>query len=173
MEESLDYENNICNSSASEIPVSTPESLSKLLHHDLLNHHIANIANDLVDRQGSDAMKRVNAALDAWHRNWDLRKSRDIYGKRNSAFSHPLNFWLLAKVFVVLHFFRNHPWIIDNNKKQQETEFLAFFDANDGTSSKRIAVQLQIIDWLSRIRHRRETEPLSAESFLSQVFNLE
>ena len=173
MEESLDHENNICNSPTSEIPVSTPASLSKLLRHDLLNHHIVKITNDLVDRQGSDAMKRANAALDAWHRNWDLRKSRDIYGERNSAFSHPLNFWLLAKIFIVLHFFRNHPSIISNNQQQQDTEFFAFFDTNDGTASKRIAVQLQVIDWLSRIRHRREREPLSAESFLSQVFNLE
>ncbi len=170
MEESLDDENNIPQDESEGNPVVIP-TLSSLLHRDLLNHDVAKIANDVVTKYGSEAMKRANAALDAWRRNWDVRRMQDIYDERNSAFSHPLNFWLLAKLFVVLHFFRNHVSGNSFDGQQQNTEFLAFSYANDGSASGRITVQLQVIDWLSRIRQRRDRQPLSAESFLSQVIN--
>ena len=170
MEESLDHENNIPSAESSRTSDAVPNH-SYLLQRDLLNHNVANIANDVVTRYGSDAMKRANNALNAWRRNWDVRRIHDIYDERHSAFTHPLNFWLLAKLFVVLHFFRNHVSRSDDDGQHQSPEFLAFARANDGIASGRIIVQLQVIEWLSRIRQRPDGQSLSAESFLAQVIN--
>ena len=116
-------------------------------------------------------MKRVNDALNAWRRNWDVRKMHDIYDERNSAFSHPLNFWLLAKLFVVLHFFRKHICSTADAGEHQSLEFLTLSCANDGSASGKIKVQLQVIEWLSRLRMLPTGQLLSGESFLSQVIN--
>lgn len=116
MEESLDDENNV--------PQLQPQdeheqaqanaaymNVSDLLTRNLANYDIANIANEMVAKYGSESMRRVNSYLDAWQRNWHARRIHDMYDDRRGAFTHPMNFLLLAKLFIIVHFFRNcyHP----------------------------------------------------------------
>lgn len=116
MEESLDDENNV--------PQLQPQdehqhaqaqaaymNVSDLLTRNLADYDIANIANEIVAKYGSESMQRVNSYLDAWQRNWHARRLHDMYDERRGAFTHPMNFLLLAKLFIILHFFRNcyHP----------------------------------------------------------------
>ena len=169
MEESLEDEDNIPNIRSLDNPDAIPD-LSTLLYNNLLNHDIPNIANDVVSKWGSDMMKRCNNCLNAWRRNWDARRVHDVHGEQNTAFGHPVNFWLLAKLFVVLHFFRNKVSSTPATHLRQDSEFLNFSCANDGTRSGKIQMQMQVLDWLSRIRHRKTTL-LPSESFLALVID--
>jgi hypothetical protein len=163
MDESLDRENNIPSSSEFSDVVSNLSTL-------LLNHDVANIADEIVNKYGSEAMKRANSALSAWRRNWDLRRIHDVHDKDNtSAFSHPLNFWVLAKLFLVLHFFRNHTSASTGGK--QDSEFLLFSQNAACTIDTKIRLQVQVINWLSKIRRRQHTDLLPAEDFMSQVIS--
>lgn len=115
-------------------------------------------------------MKRANHALNVWRLNWDLRSVHDVYDEKNSAFNHPLNYWLLARLFVVLHFFRNHNYELEDSTPPN-AEFAAFSSANGRTATGKIRIQREVVKWLARIRQRQEGETLSAENFLSQVIN--
>lgn len=175
MEESLDHENNIPKPGSLQSPEVIP-NLSTLLQRDLLNHDIANIANDVVAKYGSESMKHANNSLNAWRRNWDVRRMHDVHEKDggDASFGHPLNFWLLAKLFVVLHFFRHHIMTGPNRKgnEHQDSEFLAFSCASDGTVDAKIRAQIQVVNWLSRIRRRgQDADLLPAEGFMSQIIS--
>lgn len=148
----------------------TPD-LSNILHCDLHTHEIANIANEIVKQRGSGEMKRLNDSLNSWHRNWIARRLRDTHNEQITAFSHPLNFWLLAKLFIVLHFFRHQISDSRANRELETPEVLDFF-GEDTTTSGKIRVQVQIVEWLSRIRRRQAVMPSSAQSFLSRVISV-
>ncbi|KFY34486.1 hypothetical protein V494_06721 [Pseudogymnoascus sp. VKM F-4513 (FW-928)] len=178
MEESLDDENNVplddANSNSSN--QSTEVNFSDLLNRDLLNYDIANIASRIVGKYGSPTIRRVDDALDAWLKNWNARRVRDMYDERHGAFTHPLNFWLLAKLFLVLHFFRNRyqgqvPGM-DENGQPRDSELHAFYN-NNGAAQGRLAIQMQVIGWLSKLRRQREGNLLSGGSFLSEVLNMQ
>jgi hypothetical protein len=179
MEESLDDENVLPQDEPASSTPSTDVNVSDLLNRDLLNYDVANIANEIVAKYGSDAIRRVNDALDAWRRNWDARQLHDIYGERHVAFTHPFNFWLLAKLFIVLHFFRNryHRFTPvmggDGAQPGGESELHAFFNPSNGTAQDRLATQVQVIGWLSKFRRQREGSLLSVGSFLSEVLNMQ
>jgi hypothetical protein len=170
MEESLDHDNKIPQSG----PIGHPEStsyLSTLLDGSLLDHDVASIANDVVARYGSEAMRGINNDLNCWRRNWDARRLHDVHAERNTHFSHPLNFWILAKLFVVLHFFRHYVPSPTDHSLQPNRGFFAFSSGNDGTTRGKIKRQAQVVDWLSRIRRQQDAQPLMAECFMSQVIN--
>lgn len=150
----------------------TASNLSNLLYRDLLNHNIVNIANELVNQYGSSEMRRTNVVLNLWHRNWLSRRVNDTHDQQNRAFSHPLNFWLLAKLFVVLHFFRHCISDTSENMELQNPEMLAFLSEDESIVGK-IRSQVQIIIWLSRIRQGQGMKPSSTRSFLSQVISVE
>lgn len=146
-------------------------NLSELLIDQLATHEIDDIANDFVSKHGTDSFKHVNNALNIWRTMWDSRQIRDIYDESNSAFSHPLNFYLLAKLFIVLHFLRDR--MIDEGFTGQQTEkdeLVTYCGAKDGTMSSKIRMQEQVINWLSRLR-RSHSEPLQAPNLVSQVIN--
>lgn len=170
IEARLDHENIMPTQQPSQQPTVTPD-LSNILSRDLHTHEIANIANEIVDQNGSGEMKRINNSLNSWHRNWISRRVSDDHDEQNSAFSHPLNFWLLAKLFIVLHFFRHQSSGPGGNGELQNPEVLAFL-GEDATTSGKIRVQVQIIEWLSRIRRRQAAMPSAVESFLSRVINV-
>lgn len=178
MEESLDDENNLPQDEPASSTQSTDVRFSDLLNGGLLNYDVANIANEIVAKYGSDAIKRVNDALNAWLRNWDARRAHDIYNERHIAFTHPFNFWLLAKLFVVLHFFRHryHRDITGMDKDGQpegDSGLHAFYNPNNGTAQDRLATQVLVIGWLSKFRKQREGSLLSVGSFLSEVLNMQ
>ncbi|KFY78179.1 hypothetical protein V499_02615 [Pseudogymnoascus sp. VKM F-103] len=177
MEESLDDENNVPLDDATSSTQSTDVNFSDLLNRDLLNYDIANIASKIVGKYGSASIRRVDDALDAWLRNWNARLRRDIYDERHGAFTHPLNFWLLAKLFVVLHFFRNRyqgnvPDMGEDGQPQRDSELHAFYN-NNGAAQGRLAIQMQVIGWLSKLRKQREGSLLSGGSFISEVLNMQ
>ncbi|KFY87816.1 hypothetical protein V498_07018 [Pseudogymnoascus sp. VKM F-4517 (FW-2822)] len=177
MEESLDDENNVPLDEATSSTQSADVNFSDLLNRDLLNYDIANIATKIVGKYGSAAIRRVDDALDAWLRNWNARRIRDIYDERHGAFTHPLNFWLLAKLFLVLHFFRNRyqgrvPGIGEDGQPERDSELHAFYN-NNGAAQGRLAIQMQVIGWLSKLRKQREGSLLSGGSFLSEVLNMQ
>lgn len=180
MEESLDDENNVPQNEPASSTQATDINFSDLLNRDLhlLNYNIANIANEIVGKHGSGAIRRVDDALNAWLRNWNARQVHDIYDERHSAFTHPLNFWLLAKLFLVLHFFRNRyhrhiPGIGEDGQPERDSELHAFYDSNNGAAHGRLATQVQVIGWLSKLRRQREGSLLSGGSFLSEVLNMQ
>ncbi|KAK9364431.1 hypothetical protein V1509DRAFT_643697 [Lipomyces kononenkoae] len=179
MEESLDDENNVPEDERASSNQGTDVNFSDLLNRDLLNYDIANIANRIVAAYGSDAIRRVNDALDAWLRNWNARRVHDMYDEKHGAFTHPLNFWLLAKLFLVLHFFRNRyhrylPGLGEDGPPDREgLELHAFYNSDNGTAQGRLTIQVQVIGWLSKLRRQREGSLLSAGSFLSQVLNMQ
>ncbi|KAI5786450.1 hypothetical protein DFH27DRAFT_259364 [Peziza echinospora] len=182
MEESLDDENNMPQNDEPASSSSTQAAgvnLSDLLNHNfelhLLNYNIANIANEIVGKHGSGSIKRVNDALDAWLRNWNARKVQDIYDERHSAFTHPLNFWLLAKLFLVLHFFRNRYQrnTGEDGQGERDSDLHAFYNVNKGAAHDRLETQVQVIGWLSKLRRQREGSLLSGGSFLSEVLNMQ
>lgn len=178
MEESLDDENNVPQDETGSSTQETDMNLSNLLNRDFLNYDVANIANNIVDKYGSVSIRRVNNALDAWLRNWNARRVRDIYDERHTAFTHPLNFFLLAKLFLVLHFFRNryqrHASVIgEDGQPEQDSELHHFYNnSNNGAAQGRLKTQMQVIGWLSKLRRQREGGLLSAGSFLSEVLNM-
>lgn len=177
MEESLDDENNVPLDEVTSSVQSTDVNFSDLLNRDLLNYDIANIATKIVGKYGSAAIRRVDDALDAWLRNWNARRMRDIYDERHGAFTHPLNFWLLAKLFLVLHFFRNRyqghvPGMGEDSQPERDSELHAFYN-NNGAAQGRLAIQMQVIGWLSKLRRQREGSLLSGGSFLSEVLNMQ
>lgn len=178
MEESLDDENNVPQDEPASSTQATDVNFSDLLNRDLLNYDIANIATKIVGKHGSAAIRRVDDALDAWLRNWNARRVRDIYDERHSAFTHPLNFWLLAKLFLVLHFFRNRyhrhvPDMGEDGQPERNSELHAFYNSNNGAAQGRLATQVQVIGWLSKLRRQREGSLLSGGSFLSEVLNMQ
>jgi hypothetical protein len=178
MEESLDDENNVPQDEPVSSTQATDVNFSDLLNRDLLNYDIANIATKIVGKHGSAAIRRVDDALDAWLRNWNARRVRDIYDERHSAFTHPLNFWLLAKLFLVLHFFRNRyhrhvPDMGEDGQPERNSELHAFYNSNNGAAQGRLATQVQVIGWLSKLRRQREGSLLSGGSFLSEVLNMQ
>jgi hypothetical protein len=170
IEASLDHENTM----PTQQPLQNPRmtlNLSNILYRDLHTHEIANIADEIVNQNGSGDMKRINDSFNSWHRNWIARRVSDTHAEENSAFSHPLNFWLLAKLFIVLHFFRNRVLDPRGNGEMQTQEVLTFLGEDTSTSGK-IRVQVQIVEWLSRIRRRQAVLPSSGESFLSRVISV-
>lgn len=171
IEASLDHENTIPLSTASSSSGATPD-LSKILGEQLSSHEIVDTASDYVSQYGSDSVNRVNIALDNWKRTWDSREAYDTYGECNSAFGHPLNFYLLAKLFIVLHFLRHH--VTEggfSGQEQYKAQLMAYYGAADGRLSNKIKAQVQVIDWLSRLRRRPGVETLPANSLVSQVIS--
>jgi hypothetical protein len=173
MEESLDDENNV---PLDEFTDPTDVNVSNLLNLDLLNYDVANIARKIVGKHGSAAIRGVDGALDAWLRNWNARRMHDIYDERHCAFTHPLNFWLLAKLFLVLHFFRNqcHRHVSSvGDQPERDSGLHAFFNSNNGSAQDKLAAQVQVIGWLSKIRKQQKGSLLSGGSFLSEVLNMQ
>lgn len=174
MEEALDDENII--PFGQIIAGQEPSTiLPGLLSRDHISYEVVIIANELVTRFGSDAIKRVNKAFDNWQRNWKARLVRDIYDEKHEAFSHPTNFWLLGKLFLVLLFFRNRErdetFDADDMVLEDNPDMLSFMKFIDGSAASRLAAQAQVISWLSKIRQRREGRSLRTENYMSQVLN--
>lgn len=172
MEESLDDENIVPFGQiiAGQVPSTI---LQGLLNRDHISYEVVIIANELVTRFGSDAIKKVNNAFDNWQRNWKARLVRDIYDEKHEAFSHPTNFWLLGKLFLVLLFFRNSDKDdgLDGDEMvlDDSSDMLSFIKFVDGSAVNRLAAQAQVIGWLSKIRQRREGRSLRTENYMSQV----
>jgi hypothetical protein len=184
MEESLDDENTVPHDEPTFFTQATGVNFWDLLNRDLLNYDIANIANKIVGKHGSAAIRRIDDALDAWLRNWNARRVQDIYDERHSAFAHPVNFWLLAKLFIVLHFFRNRYdrhvlGMGEGGQSERDSELYAFYNSNNGTAQGKLALQVQVIGWLSKLRRQREGSLVSGGSlasggsFLSEVLNMQ
>ena len=160
MEDSLDDEDDMTMTNLG--PGSQVPDLTAMLRRELINHTVDRIADDIVAKCGSSNMKRVNNALTAWRVNWDARRTQDAYVDKTTFFSHPLTFWRLAKLYVVLHFFRH--------QSGQDSELFAF-SARSGEAGAKIHVQLQVIQWLWWLRQQKDGQQLATESFLSQVIN--
>ena len=174
MEESLDDENSLPQDGPASSTNASDTILSALLNRDLLDYDVANVADEIVGKYGSDAIRSVNHALNAWLANWNARRVHDMYHENHVAFTHPFNFWLLAKLFLVLHFFRNRypiSGIIQDGQPERDSELQGFYNPSSGTARDRLNTQVQVIGWLSMFRRQREGSLLSAGSFLSKVLN--
>lgn len=79
-------------------------------------------------------------------------------------------FWLLAKLFIVIHFYRNH---VSSNADEelQIKESLSSSSGSDELRSSGIIKQTQVAKWLWQIRQGQGSEPFPVEIYLSQVFN--
>ena len=173
MEQSLAHEDDILQDCISLGGVPIPSDTRTFLLRDMFNYNISVIADEAANTYGSYPLRSANEALNAWRRNWDARRVRDVYSSDGSgAFSHPMNFWLLAKVLIVAHFFRNRVSSTGDSGSAGTDELSAFFRASKtANANDRIQAQLQVIQWLTMIRQHRDGRPLASESFLSQVMD--
>lgn len=183
MEESGEFEDSLPAPGDRSSNLEAYPKLCPLVYCAVITDDVENLANEVVNNHGSDSMKRANNALNAWRKNWDDRKIRDIHqdDDTTSAFTHPLNFWVLAKLFIILHFFRNR--VIsgqdgsdgiggERTAEEQRSELLTYYRAKGGSTSEKLAVQVQIIGWLAKIRQQSDKHALGTESFLSQVLSI-
>ena len=134
--------------------------LSSLLHQDFSGNFITTLADEVVSSCGSPALKRINSTLDTWRVNWDLRTSRDTNHENRTFSGDPLRFWWLAKLYLVLHFYKH--------SIRKGSEF-ALLEAGRGDDLGKMQIQLKIASWLSRFRRRKDEVPLSAECNLAQI----
>ena len=165
MEQSLDDENIF--PQGSEHGLSTPAAspITRILDNDLANGDIADIANDLVEKYGSRSIQHANNTLNAWRRNWGARKIRDLIKDDDCrAFNHPLGFWFLLKLLIVLHFFRND----DGSNNLQQSNMMRAYSVS---TSDRLIVQERVIGWLSRIRRIGNSGSLPSPIYLSHVLS--
>lgn len=168
---SLDDENVIPINASSNDHETKPD-LAELLNDHLMNHTIDQVAENIVSAYGSDWMRHVNKALNKWRMVWDARQTYDIYDESNTAFNHPLNFYLLAKLFIVLHFLRNRNRDDDfSGRAEDKAELFAYRSVNDGTIEGRVRSQIQVLNWLSRLRRRPDVGSLQGTGLVSQVIN--
>ena len=134
--------------------------LKMLFYHDPSDYEVQNIANGIVEKYGSGAMRRVNAALNNWRSNWDTRSIRDILDENSTFAGDPVRFWWLAKYFLVIHFFRGRI-----GKDDEIFPLVSYkLSTHDG-----MQIQWQVVNWLLRFRSRGQTEDCSGASFLSQI----
>lgn len=172
MQESLDFENVVPKDHGVASSEEIRRNLVDLVGGNGAVYNIAEVANDLVMKYGFDGIKRINQALDAWKRNWDNRQRHDVHGENHTAFSHPINFWMLAKLFIVLHFFRNQYINTDSTElfdSSHDKGLHLFYTMDRSKTDSRLAIQGYIIGWLSLIRRQKGDRQLTTGSFLSQV----
>ena len=175
MEESLTHEDNIPQDHHFAEAVTTVTNAQDFLQN-IFAHDIVGIADEFVNKYGSYGLRQANNALNAWRRNWETRRVWDVFGNRSGAFSHPMNFWLLAKLFIIVHFFRNR--IPDSavaghgEAGLQDAGLHAYFRARTSAhADDRIQAQVQVINWLMQIRKHQTGRPLASQNFLSQVMD--
>ena len=170
MEANLEHENTIPAPIHSDSSLET-FNITKILQEQLNNHTIVDLANDLVSRYGTDSIKRANNAFDTWRRVWDSRNIYDMYDGCNSAFGHPLNFFLLAKLFIVLHFLRNCDTEDFDGHERDKIEFMAYHNAVNDNMGSKMTAQVQVINWLSRLRQQPGIEASQQNNIVSQVIS--
>lgn len=175
MEESLAHEDDIPQDHRFTEAVVTVANAQKFLQS-IWTHDIAGIADEFVDEYGSYRLRQANNALNAWRKNWDARRTWDVFGNKSGSFSHPMNFWLLAKLFITVHFLRNRLPDSDTTghgeAKLESADLRAFFKAKRSAhADDRIQAQIQVINWLMQIRKHQTGRPLASQSFLSEVMD--
>ncbi|KEF51619.1 uncharacterized protein A1O9_12254 [Exophiala aquamarina CBS 119918] len=120
------------------------------VYNDFSGSFITTLADDLVLSHGSKAMQRINMLLNRWSQSWELRKNRDTTRENCSFSGDPLRFFWLAKLYIVLHFYR---FALKNDSE--------FAVSTTGASSEhKRPAHLRIISWLSRFRER-QVDPAS------------
>lgn len=140
----------------------TAPMISNLLRQNFPGEHVASSVDQYASQYASMAIMQINAALAAWRRNWDSRKQLDHQNDIQRGFVHPLNFWYLAKLFILLHLRRRH---------HPEDEGMALFYQNEASLQNKLQTQVQVIAWMGRLRQLDDKNLASAGSFLSQVLN--
>ena len=133
---------------------------SSLLHEDFSGTSITTLADGLVSRHGSSTLKRINGMLDRWRVNWDLRSRHDLKQENRTFSGDPVKFWWLAKLFLVLHFYRH---VI-----RKGSEF-AILGAGYGDKQSKVQIQLKIISWLFRFRRQKDEVRSWNECYLAQM----
>lgn len=154
MEQELDPESMIP-------PGIATSTVSELLQLSVPGEQVAAAADHLTSQYGSPALVQVNATLDAWRRNWDARKQHDHYSDVEDGFVHPLNFWYLAKLFILVHLKRGHA--------SNDDDVAALY--RDKSLQNTLQTQLRVIGWMRRLRQVHGGGLASSGSFLSQVIN--
>ena len=174
MEESLDDEDIVLYDEDQSL-ADADVRLTYLLNREILTYDVAKSANEIVSKYGSDSIRRANDAFDAWLRNWNARREVDMYDERHGAFTHPLNFWLLAKLFLVLHFLRDRyrPGAAPEGHPNPNSVLGSFYNSNsNGSAQSKLATQVQVIGWLAKFRKQQQESLLSSGSSLSAVLNI-
>ncbi len=133
---------------------------SSLLQEDFSGNSITTLADELVSRHGSSILKRINSMLDRWRVNWDLRSCHDLKQENRTFSGDPVKFWWLAKLYLVLHFYRH---VI-----RKGSEF-AIPGAGCADKQGRIQIQLKIISWLFRFRRQKDEVRSWNECYLAQI----
>jgi hypothetical protein len=131
---------------------SAPQDLDPLsrVHNDFSGRLITTLANDLVATHGSAMMRRMNMLLNRWLQSWEFRETRDTTRENCSFSGDPLRFFWLAKLYIVLHFYR---FTLTKN-----SEFAV--SITGAPSDHKQPAHLRIISWLSRFRER-QVDPAS------------
>jgi hypothetical protein len=139
-----------------------PEDANPLsqFHDDFSGKYITSLADVLVDQYGTAIMRRMNTLLGRWYQSWECRKSRDAARDNRTFSSDPLRFFWLAKLYIVLHFYRH--------ALKKDSEFAV--PDPEAPSDRRNQAHLRIMSWLLRFQER-QAQPASqtwAEHYLCQ-----
>jgi hypothetical protein len=121
--------------------------------------YVTMLANDLVAKHGSPTVVRLNDILDNWHRSWELRKCRDLTQENRTFSCDPIQFWWLAKLFLVLHLHRH------SIEKDSEWAALGLEPTDEHAKSQN---QLKVVSWLLQFRKPNDEVTQSTEHYLAR-----
>lgn len=80
---------------------------ASILQENFSGSFFASIADELVAKYGTEVLKGVNKTLNTWRSYWDRRGNLDREQGKYTFSGDPLRFWWLAKLHLVLYFYRN------------------------------------------------------------------
>ncbi|KAG4431543.1 hypothetical protein IFR05_012978 [Cadophora sp. M221] len=119
--------------------------VSKSLEASFNGPAISALASEIVAADGSNALRRVNQALENWMRTWELRNFRDGYYDEKAFVLDPVPFYWLAKLFLVIH--------CSGSGIPEDSEFTKL-RPRDSEIGKRMRVQGNVFAWLTKLRRR-------------------
>lgn len=157
-----DFESDVDWLAFPSLPPTQEADPTSLLEQNFSGCFISAVADDLVSKYGSEALKGVNRALDTWRRTWDLRSGRDIEHSNSTFSGDPMRFWWLAKLCLGLHFYRH--------RIRENSEFaLSPNTGGTGDAQDRMQIQSKVLNWWFRLRHQDDSAQPTHGSLLSRV----
>lgn len=114
-------------------------------------------ADKVVGQYGTETLKHINNVLGKWHVIWSGRISRDFLQENRTFSGDPVRFWWLAKLYLVLHFYRH---VI-----AKDSEFAI---SGGGDDQARLQTQLKVIGWLRNLQHGKNDVGLAPDCYMAQ-----
>ena len=128
------------------------------MRQNLAGNYLPALADELVGQHGTATLKHINNILGKWHVIWSRRISRDFMQENRTFSGDPVRFWWLAKLYLVLHFYRH---VI-----AKDSEFAI---SGGGDDQAKVQTQLKVIGWLQQFQQQgKDDVALSPYCYMAQ-----